>query len=303
MAIILVVDDSIVDLRVAGNLLGKVPDWTVLYAENGHQAVELIESDLPDLVVTDLQMPEMNGLELVEVIRNEYPLIPVVLMTAAGSEEIAVEALERGAASYVPKQQLAADLVGTVSRLLAASAQQRSRRRLLNYLSEVRYVLDNDLDILSACVSEIREMLRRRYLFDESECLRLASAMDEALSNAYFHGNLEVSSDLREQNSDLYHDLADERRSQEPYASRRIHVRVGIDRERVEIGIRDEGPGFDPAKLPDPTTPGYLERPSGRGVLLMRAFSDEVHFGDRGNSVTLVKFPSRRSDADTLEDQ
>ncbi len=300
MAIILVVDDSAVDLKVAGNLLGKQAEWSVLFAENGAQAVEMIESDLPDLVVTDLQMPEMNGLELVEVIRNEYPLIPVVLMTAAGSEEIAVEALQRGAASYVPKQQLAADLVSTVSRLLAASAEERSRRRLLNYLSEVTYVLENDLEILSACVAEIRELLRRRYLFDESECLRLASAMDEALSNAYFHGNLEVSSDLREEDADRYHNLADERRRLEPYAERRIHVRVGIDKERVEIQIRDEGPGFDPERLPDPTAPGFLERPCGRGVLLMRAFSDEVHFGAGGNSVTLVKFPSRRSDADTL---
>jgi CheY-like chemotaxis protein len=50
---------------------------------------------LPDAVLTDLDMPEMNGLQLVEAIRRDYPAVPVILMTALGSEEIAVEALQR----------------------------------------------------------------------------------------------------------------------------------------------------------------------------------------------------------------
>ncbi len=57
--------------------------------------------------------------------------------------------------------------------------------------------------------------------------------------------------------------------------------------------IRDQGRGFDPNSLPDPTDPANLEKAAGRGVLLMRSFMDEVSYNDRGNSVTLVK---RRSD-------
>ena len=53
--------------------------------------------------------------------------------------------------------------------------------------------------------------------------------------------------------------------------------------------VRDEGPGFNPGDVPDPTDPANLERESGRGLLLMRTFMDDVQFSQHGNQVTLVK--------------
>jgi anti-sigma regulatory factor (Ser/Thr protein kinase) len=58
---------------------------------------------------------------------------------------------------------------------------------------------------------------------------------------------------------------------------------------RAAFVVHDQGPGFDVARLPDPTDPMFLERPSGRGVLLMRTFMDEVRYNATGNRVTLVK--------------
>ncbi|QDT32619.1 ATP-binding response regulator [Thalassoglobus polymorphus] len=303
MARILVVDDSLVDLRLASRLLEKNPDWEVCTARNGKEGLIQVENEIPDLIVTDLKMPEMNGLELVEVIRNEYPLVPIVLMTAAGSESIAVTALEKGASSYVPKNELAAELVNTVARILSTSNKRRKQRRLLNYLTSTSYVLENDLDLISALVAEIRETVQQRWIFDENESLRLASAVDEALTNAYFHGNLEVSSDLREDDPNAYHDLANTRRKMLPYSSRLIHVKLELSREEVKITIRDEGPGFNPDGLPDPTAPGYLERASGRGVLLMRAFTDEVQYNKTGNVVTLKKCSSKIQDENYILDE
>lgn len=303
MARILVVDDSLVDLRLASRLLEKNPDWEVCTARNGKEGIAQVELEIPDLIVTDLKMPEMNGLELVEVIRNEYPLVPVVLMTAGGSETIAVDALEKGAASYVPKNILANELVDTVARILSTSTKRRKQRRLQNYLTSMNYVLENDLDLISALVAEIRETVQQRWIFDENESLRLASAVDEALTNAYFHGNLEVSSDLREDDPNAYHDLANARRKVEPYRDRSIHVNVELSREEVVITIRDEGPGFNPDGLPDPTMPGYLERASGRGVLLMRAFTDEVRYNTVGNIVVLKKKTSKNHNGNYVLDE
>lgn len=164
----------------------------------------------------------------------------------------------------------------------------------MNYLTSMTYVLENDLDLISALVGEIREIVQQRWIFDENESLRLASAVDEALTNAYFHGNLEVSSELREDDPNAYHDLANVRRQVEPYNSRAIHVNVELSREEVVITVRDEGPGFNPEGLPDPTMPGYLERASGRGVLLMRAFTDDVRYNTIGNIVILRKRSSRK---------
>ena len=115
MATILVVDDSPVDRHLAGKLLEKHAGLTVAYATDGRDALTVMERSAPDLVLTDLQMPEMNGLELVEEIRIHYPTVPVILMTAHGSEEIAIQALRVGAASYVPKRNLAKDLSSKIA--------------------------------------------------------------------------------------------------------------------------------------------------------------------------------------------
>jgi len=103
---LLVVDDSLVDCRLVGGLLERHTKYHVEYAYNGFEALELLEARLPLAVVTDLQMPEMDGMQLVETIRRQFPTVPVILMTAHGSEEIALEALMLGAADYIPKTKV-----------------------------------------------------------------------------------------------------------------------------------------------------------------------------------------------------
>src|SRR5262245_2182044 len=98
---ILVVDDLASDRRLVGGLLMTNEDLTVEFAVNGREALDRIARARPDLVVTDLMMPEMDGLELLGNIRCKFPGLPVILMTSQGSEEVAVKALQLGAASYV----------------------------------------------------------------------------------------------------------------------------------------------------------------------------------------------------------
>src|SRR5436190_55213 len=153
MTTILVVDDSKVDQRLVGGLLEKNERLTIAYADNGAEALERMTRVLPDLIVTDLQMPEMDGLELVTYTRERFPGVPVVV------------------------------------------------------------------------------------------------ALEEALINALYHGNLELTSEeLAEFRSRLLEsdlDPVEERRALEPYASRHIHVEGKINDREARIVIRDEGPGFD----------------------------------------------------------
>lgn len=104
MATVLVVDDSPLDRRLASRMLEEI-GLRVSCAEHGREALEIIERSPPDVVLADMQMPVMDGLELVRQIGARFPWIPVIVMTAYGSEEIAVIALQIGAASYVPKQK------------------------------------------------------------------------------------------------------------------------------------------------------------------------------------------------------
>lgn len=307
MVRILVVDDSTMDRRLAGGLLRRHRDWDVLFANDGEHAIRQIELHLPDLVLTDMQMPGMDGLQLVEAICNSYPLIPVVLMTARGSEELAVQALELGAASYVAKRQLSLDLVETVERVLSSSDRRRNFTRLMTRLRtrEMSFELENDLTLLPAAVQFLQEACAEMRLIPETERLRVSVALEEALINAYYHGNLEISSDLREQDHTAYYELARERSTKEPWGSRRIHLTACLSADECRFHIRDEGPGFDPSGLRDATAPENLDRPCGRGLLLMRTFMDAVEFNDRGNEVVLSKRVTRGqpSEEDSLEQE
>jgi CheY-like chemotaxis protein len=293
---VLIVDDSPVDRRLAGKLLEKRGDGgeptgiSVVTAENGRQALEVIAREHPAAVVTDLQMPEMNGLDLVMQIRARHPLLPVILMTAHGSEELAVRALKGGAASYVPKRELGQDLLETVEAVIETAGGKRDESRLMQSLerTESHFVLDNDPALIPPLVGYLKDSVFRMSGSDDTGLIQMTVALREALLNAMEHGNLELDSGLREKDDHSYHDLQRERRAQKPYADRRVHVTSRESRGEAVFVIRDDGPGFDVSKLPDPTDPANLEKRSGRGLLLMRAFMSEVKHNDRGNELTLV---------------
>ena len=268
MAVVLVVDDSPVDRARAGGLLKKHPELTPAFASNGREALAAIAERPPDLVLTDLQMPEMDGLVLVEMVRKTVPGLPVILMTAHGSEEIAVQALRKGAASYVAKRNLAAELVDMVRSVLEIARADLSQKHILACLTltESHYELGNDIGAISPLIGQLEANLNRMQLCDETGLIRVAVALREALVNAIYHGNLDLTSALLEDDEAQFTDLAARRPHQEPYASRRVHLIARETRNEVTYVIRDEGQGFDLSTLPDPTLPQNLERRTGRGL-------------------------------------
>ncbi|MBI3862519.1 MAG: response regulator [Planctomycetia bacterium] len=293
MPIVLVVDDSEVDRRLVGGLLERHGRCGVVYANDGKEALLRFATAVPDLVLTDLQMPEMDGLELVAAIKGDYPLTPVVLMTAQGSEEIASEALRRGAASYVPKKKLAEDLVETVERVLAAASEDRTHSRLMHHLTECEehFVVGNDLNLIRALIAYVQQHLRCMPLGDETERLRVGIALEEAMKNAYYHGSLEIGTGAGWPQRKAIDQIVRERLTEEPYRNRKIFFEARISRTEAKFTIRDQGPGFDASLLPDPAAPLNYEKASGRGIILMRTIMDEVRFNADGNEVTLIKRP------------
>lgn len=288
---VLVVDDSAIQRRLVGRLIEKSGTLSVSHAGNGREALELIEQERPGVVLTDLQMPELDGLELVKQVRTRYPDLPVILMTAHGSEEIALAALQAGAASYVPKRALAGDLVATLREVLGVAAAARTRRRLLSSLQhhESRFRLESDPELIAPLIELHLEQLTGMDVGDATTRLRIGVALQEALTNALYHGNLEVSSDLRQEDEREFFDLAERRRQLDPYRSRQIDVRSRLDRHELTFVIRDEGPGFDVAASNRPIDPEDLMRIGGRGLLLIRAFMDEVAHSANGNEITMKK--------------
>jgi len=93
--------------------------------------------------------------------------------------------------------------------------------------------------------------------------LNFRVGLTEALSNAMLYGN---GSDPQ----------------------KRVRVEVDVGTKEVAVRVTDQGTGFDPSAVPDPTHPGNITKTGGRGIFLMKALMDEVRFNDQGNSVTLV---------------
>lgn len=190
-------------------------------------------------------------------------------------------------------------------------------------------VVSKKLDIIRE--AHIRPILSM-YL-DDRNVYRACTAHIEAGVNAIFHGNLDISSKIREDReeyrrrmlernvdligkkmrfeavaictdeteeidalhnvtySNIFSDLeTNEEAPTEPFS---FHLATFYPRkcyvEAIEFRFSDEGNGFDPNALPDPTDMKNINSLSGRGVKLMRALMDDVHFNDQGNEVTMVK--------------
>lgn len=120
-------------------------------------------------------------------------------------------------------------------------------------LDKARQVED---DLLAEC---------QKHHFPEQDIFSIKLALEEALVNACKHGN-----------------------KMDPCKC--VSVSYRITDQRADVTIEDQGCGFNPAELPDPTMDENLEMTHGRGILLMRAYMSSVVFNPRGNKVTLTKF-------------
>ena len=242
-------------------------------------------------MLTDLQMPGMDGLQLVREMKQNHPQIPVILMTGQGSELIAVQAMKDGASSYVNKTSASRWLHENVERVLAARVEALSHAELLGRLLADQYklCLVNDRGLMSATARFLRQAVQAVGLCPDHDLPRLGVALEEALLNACLHGNLELDSALREGDGKAFDELALQRSAQQPWMDRRVMVSATITSKKMQVDISDEGRGFDPLNLPDPTDPENLMKPHGRGVLMMRLFLDDVQWNECGNAVTLIK--------------
>ncbi|REJ73954.1 MAG: ATP-binding protein [Planctomycetota bacterium] len=163
------------------------------------------------------------------------------------------------------------------------ACRESAARRVL------QFELENDPAGVSAVVNAVVEEVRRISRPDGSEDVRLRVALEEALVNAVVHGNLEVSSDLREAGDGSYERLIDRRRHQAKYRDRRVRLTCELRRDEAVFVVRDEGGGFDADRLPDPRESDRMQRAGGRGVFLMRTLMDAVEYSVQGTVVTMRK--------------
>jgi CheY-like chemotaxis protein len=288
---ILVVEDSPTQAIRISYLLEDAGFETEIVSD-GEKALEFLKQAEPAVIVTDLWMPKLNGLELAKAVRQDHPGVPVVLITAHGSEDVAADALRAGATSYLMKSHLTRDLVPIVSGIVALAPPERDENLLLNHLDEVhyRFTLGNDVSAIAPLVARFEETITHLGLCDRSGMIRVAVAVREALVNAIEHGNLELDSDLRQHDETIYNRLGDDRRTAQPYVDRRVNFDVSLTRSEARFVIQDQGPGFDPTRAPTAEDSANNDSCNGRGLVLIRSIMDGVRHNRLGNQITMIKY-------------
>lgn len=289
---ILLIEDTPSDMAIMKRLLQNDSTLELIEAVNGEDALAKIDDHEVDLLITDLRMPRMNGIELMQSLRSRGHQTPVIVVTSKDSSADVVEALSQGASHFVRKKDLATTLHRTVRNVTEIGAQLNGFDSLQGYVSDhaLRLELENDNTLITPVIGFLQEKIVNPVITDESDRMRIGISLEESLANALYHGNLEISSELREKDDgNEYYRLAEVRKSCEPFCHRRIYVSAKRLPEEIHVTIRDEGKGFDPTTLPDPTDPANMERVHGRGLLLIRTFMNEVHFNEAGNEITMIK--------------
>src|SRR5437762_12175120 len=138
---ILIVDDEAAIRLTLGTLL-KRAGYEVTSAENGHEAIGLLEQQRFDLMLVDLKMPEMDGMQVVAAARQRQSDVAIIVLTGHGSLETAVEGLHQGVFDYLLKTTEPAQVIERVKAGLAAREEARRQRTLL--------------DVVGAAVQELR---------------------------------------------------------------------------------------------------------------------------------------------------
>lgn len=260
-------------------------------AVDGAHGLAIYREYTPDLVITDIEMPTMTGLELLEAIRADDANTIVVIITAHGSEDYAIRALRLGAANYLKKPVHPGELLQLIRKYQSVVANRtmgptfpgRTVRREFTMRFETR--VQSAHRIADYLVVEAAEALR------EEERLAVHLGLLELLVNAMEHGNLRITGTEKAAafQSDTLYDLYQERQADPVLGKRGVTVDFKFDRNGCEWTIADEGEGFDWHAHGDTVNSANLMALTGRGIAVARLQFDELHYLGEGNVVRARK--------------
>ena len=299
MAAILLAEDSPTHTALMRSLLQSA-SHEVRCVDNGRQAMAMLDEQVPELVVTDLRMPEMNGMEVVQQIAADHCGIPTVVVTAPGSESLAVDALALGAANFVPKNSLRVLLGHVVRETLQLSQLDAVYEGFTGKLHKPEFsmTLDNHVSSIQPAVLYLIQTLAAANCMDRTQRVRVATATSRALFNAMCFGNLEIKDEetllsrmLSGESSG--HQEMRERANEGLYRDRTVSLKVSIGEDDTRILVSHTGPGRLTRMIPAPGTPESFELEQCRGLMLITSFMDEVQFHSDYSEVVMVKLHSK----------
>jgi len=287
---VLIVDDEEIILSLLKQILRKYP-IICFGAKNGEEGLSLFKEQLPSIVITDIYMPKMNGLELTKKILQIQPQTYVVMITGHGSEEHAIEALRSGASNYFKKPLSVKEIQSVIEKQLKRleiTNKEKLHKDYLNY-QEIKIEIPSDPNLIPGALGAMKERYANN--FEETVWTHIQIGIDEMIINAIEHGNLEIGSSEKSKalEASNFSQLLKEKCEDPVLSKRKVFIETKLTEHQFYCSIRDEGEGFDWRSLPDPSNPENLLKEHGRGIFITSHSFDEVKFNEKGNQVILTK--------------
>ena len=287
---ILIIDDenlvrSVINIALTNN------GYKVYEADNGKTGIQMFIDIDPDIVITDVNMPEMSGIEVTKNIKENKVDADVVIMTGYGTEELIIEALRVGASNYINKPVDFKELFNILDSIIL----KRENRRLFDVLKDVvvfekkSLVLNNDITKVWGTVNQILFNLSPSIERKKIEELKLG--LYEILVNSIEHGNLGITYDEKKEalENNTYNELVTRKLKEANEQKKVVNIQTVYNGEELVVEIIDQGKGFNLKELPPLSDPDTLLAVHGRGILLASLYFDKLEYKEPGNVVTIVE--------------
>ena len=263
--VILIIDDE-EEIRSSLSKIVEKLDLIPLTAQDGLEALNLLKSKKIDLVITDLMMPQMDGLRFIVKSREINPRIPIAVISGYGDAKNVTFALTRGAFNFITKPFTIKEVENVIRKGLRLRELFLDTDKLLqNVRNQTEIVIPSYLHLLPSVILYIIKECQWRGIDNENVLNNISVCTGEILTNALVHGN-----------------------KKDP--KKKISVTLNFDIGKFTLTVKDEGKGFDVKKFSRQPKGNQLDIPNKRGLFIIKYLMDEVSFNEKGNELTTTKY-------------
>lgn len=260
-------------------------------ATDGKAGLKTFHEFNPDIVLSDINMAHMNGLEMVERIRQNKPGAIIIMLTAYNSEEYVIKAMKVGANNYLKKPVSKNSLISLLRKYTSVIEAKKIKSSICQYQTEHSFVLKfkTNTESVSSLVNFLVKESSDK--FTEEQKLDIKLGLGELVLNSVEHGNMGIT---YEEKSTAVIDgtlqsLYAEKMEHPDIKNRYVTIAYNQTQCGAEWEITDEGNGFDPDCIPNPISEDGIMRLHGRGIFICKFQFDEMEYIGKGNKVRVVK--------------
>ena len=295
---ILILEDDHASRTYLQSLL-EINGYECMAARNGEEGLEFFDDFNPDLILSDIQMPKMSGLDFLRSIRNNNSDAIVIMVTAYGSEDYAIKAFREGANNYLKKPIYEDELLAMLAKYKPLIREKHVEESIPSLVQQRSLTMkfQSDVNLVPRVVDYLIQ--ETGTMFTKDELINVELGLVELMMNAIEHGNLNISYQEKSKalETNALNELYQNRLKDSAYAERKVTVLFNQNSTGCEWLITDEGDGFDFQDLPDPTSSDNLLDMSGRGIFISKFMFDSLDYLGKGNMVRIKKLNKKKQAA------